>query len=383
MNLLAERHLSGQVADYRSALREEKSLFDLGTVVFAGGAIMLREHFRCVAPIIEYAKAQFYGHQLIPLRLPHASERLDPPLVDILVEDGHRRGKINPPEVDCIVEEIARIVDDPALAARSIGVTTLLGHEQAAAIMQAIEQVIGAEAMLRHDIRVGEPAAFQGDERDIMFVSLVADRGSSALSGLGYEQRFNVAASRARDRMVLVRSVELEELRPADRLRRSLIEHFHAPFAGDTTQAAERRARCESGFEEAMYDLLVERGYRVDTQVAVGTKRIDLVVEGADDRRLAIECDGDRFHGPERWPDDMARQRMLERAGWTIWRCFASRFVRERDAVIAELVALLAARGIAPETGAALPPGRHTEHRRWRSTPAHDGPVPYAWLVAV
>lgn len=260
MNLLAERHLSGQVADYRSALREEKSLFDLGTVVFAGGAIMLKEHFRCVAPIIEYAKAQFYSHQLVPLRLPRASERLDPPLVDILVEDGHRLGKINPPEVDCIVEQIGRIVDDPALAHRSIGVTTLLGHEQAGAIMQAIEQVIGAEAMLRHDIRVGEPAAFQGDERDIMFVSLVADRGSSPLSGLGYEQRFNVAASRARDRMVLVRSVELEELRPADRLRRSLIEHFHAPFAGDTTQAAERRARCESGFEEAMYDLLVERG---------------------------------------------------------------------------------------------------------------------------
>ncbi|MDR6788407.1 very-short-patch-repair endonuclease [Sphingomonas sp. BE138] len=383
MNLLADRHLSGQIPDYRSALREEKSLFDLGSVVFAGGAIMLKEHFRCVAPIIEYSKAQFYSHQLIPLRLPRASERLDPPLVDILVEDGHRRGKINPPEVDCIVEHIGRIVDDPAMATRSVGVTTLLGHEQASAIMQAIEQVIGAEAMLRHDIRVGEPAAFQGDERDIMFVSLVADRGSTALSGLGYEQRFNVAASRARDRMVLVRSVELEELRPADRLRRSLIEHFHAPFAGDTAQAAGRRARCESRFEEDMYDLLVERGYRVDTQVAVGSRRIDMVVEGADDRRLAIECDGDRFHGPEQWPDDMARQRMLERAGWTIWRCFASRFVRERDAVIAELVALLTARGIVPETGAALPPGRHTEHHRWRSTPAHDGPVPYAWLVAV
>ncbi|PZQ59566.1 MAG: hypothetical protein DI544_10500 [Sphingomonas taxi] len=381
MNLLADRHLSEQVADYRSALREEKSLFDLGTVVFAGGAIMLKEHFRCVAPIIEFSKAQFYSHQLVPLRLPRASERLDPPLIDILVEDGHRRGKINPPEVDCIVEQIARIAEDPALAHRSIGVTTLLGHEQAAAIMQAIEQMIGAELMLRHDIRVGEPAAFQGDERDIMFVSLVADRGSTPLSGLAFEQRFNVAASRARDRMVLVRSVELEELRPADRLRRALIEHFHAPFAGDTTRAQERRSRCESRFEEEMYDLLVERGYRVDTQVAVGTKRIDLVVEGADDRRLAIECDGDRYHGPEQWPDDMARQRMLERAGWTIWRCFASRFVRERQAVTDELVALLTARGIVPEAGDAAPPSRHTDHRRWRSTPAHDGLVPYAWLV--
>jgi very-short-patch-repair endonuclease len=129
-----------------------------------------------------------------------------------------------------------------------------------------------------------------------------------------------------------------------------------------------------------MYDLLVERGYRVDTQVPVGTKRIDLVVEGADDNRLAIECDGDRYHGPEQWPDDMARQRMLERAGWTVWRCFASRFVRERQGVIDELVGVLEARGIMPEAGD-LPPSRHTEHRRWRSTPAQTEPVPYAWLV--
>ncbi|MEG8049343.1 AAA domain-containing protein [Sphingomonas aurantiaca] len=298
-----------------------------------------------------------------------------------MVEDGYRKGKVNPPEVDCIVDAISRIADDPAMRGRSIGVTTLLGQEQAVAIQTAIEQVLGTEIMLRHDIRVGEPVAFQGDERDIMFISLVADRGSTGLSGLGYEQRFNVAASRARDRMVLVRSVELEDLRPSDRLRRSLIEHFHAPFAGDGALNADRRTRCESPFETDMYDLLVERGFRVDTQVAVGSKRIDLVVEGSDDRRLAIECDGDRYHGPEQWPDDMARQRMLERAGWVVWRCFASRFLRDRRGVMDELVEVLAARGILPETGDALPPSRHTEHRRWRSMPLDAEHVPYAWLV--
>ena len=67
---LARRHLGGQVDDFRAALREDKSLYDLGSVVFAGGAIMLKEHFRCVAPIIEFSKAQFYDHKLQPLRLP-------------------------------------------------------------------------------------------------------------------------------------------------------------------------------------------------------------------------------------------------------------------------------------------------------------------------
>ena len=41
-----------------------------------------------------------------------------------------------------------------------------------------------------------------------------------------------------------------------------------------------------------------------------------MVVEGDNDSRLAIECDGDRFHGPDRWDSDMRRQRILERAGW-------------------------------------------------------------------
>lgn len=233
-------------------------------------------------------------------------------------------------------------------------------------------------------VRIGDPSAFQGDERDIMFLSLVADRSASTLSGLGFEQRFNVAASRARDRMVLVRSVEPEDLRQSDKLRRALIQHFRLPFAAESRLNEDRRKRCESPFEEEMFDLLVERGYRVDTQVPIGHKRIDLVVEGGEDRRLAIECDGDAFHGPDRWPDDMARQRMLERAGWTVWRCFASRFVRDRDGVMRELIDTLDAMGIQPVTGDDAPPSRFTEQRRWRA--AYDDepgdPVPYAWMVA-
>src|SRR3546814_18284908 len=63
---------------------------------------------------------------------------------------------------------------------------------------------------------------------------------------------------------------------------------------------------------------------------------------------LAIECDGDRYHGPEQWPADMQRQRTLERAGWRFWRCFASRFVREQQTVLEELCKLLDSLDIKP-----------------------------------
>ena len=73
-----------------------------------------------------------------------------------------------------------------------------------------------------------------------------------------------------------------------------------------------------------------------------------MVVEGANDTRLAIECDGDEFHGPERWAADMQRQRVLERAGWIFWRCFASTWSMRKEEVFQELTERLTVMGIEP-----------------------------------
>jgi len=83
----------------------------------------------------------------------------------------------------------------------------------------------------------------------------------------------------------------------------------------------------DSKFEEDVFRLIKARGYRVVPQVKVGTlgKRIDLVVEGMRNR-LAEECDGDRWHGLDKWEEDMERQRILERVGWTFWRIRGSEF---------------------------------------------------------
>jgi hypothetical protein len=93
--------------------------------------------------------------------------------------------------------------------------------------------------------------------------------------------------------------------------------------------------------------------------------RIDMVVEGADRRRLAVECDGDRYHGPEQWRQDMRRQRVLERVGWRFWRCFASSFYRDPDGVLNDLIEMLTRMGIQPigKDEAARPQRRFTEHR--------------------
>jgi hypothetical protein len=92
---LVTRFLANQIETYRPQMTPERSIYDLFKVVFARSAVMLKEHFRCVAPIIEYSKREFYNHELEPLRIPKASERLSPPLVDVIIEDGFR--KVNKP----------------------------------------------------------------------------------------------------------------------------------------------------------------------------------------------------------------------------------------------------------------------------------------------
>jgi very-short-patch-repair endonuclease len=337
----------------------EKSLYDLAARVFAAHQVMLREHFRCVEPIIAYSNHAFYGGRILPLRVPRASERIDPPLVDLYVPHGVRgRNDVNDGEARAIADEIAAMIADPRFAGRTIGVVTLLGG---LAHARHVDATVRARCdpleLMRRRFAVGDAPTFQGSERDVMFLSLVVDRDNChASAGLAFEQRFNVAASRARDRMVLVRSVRMDELSPNDALRRELLAHFESPRVAERLQPTELSERCESGFEREVFDALVARGYRVLPQVTAGAYRIDLVVEGAADRRLAIECDGDAFHGPAHWENDIRRQRVLERAGWTFWRCFASTWTLRRDEVLAELLARLAAMGIQPEGPAGFAP---------------------------
>ncbi len=371
---LKDRFLSDQ--PYAAVLTPEKSLYDVASTVFAAHKVMLREHFRCVPPIIAYSNRTFYKDFIQPLRIPKASERIDPPLVDVYVATGMRTVKDeNHSEALAIVEEIEALLADRRFAGRTLGVVSLLGPDQAKYIDTLVRSRCDANELIRRKFDCGDARLFQGSERDIMFLSMVVDpKNCRALSGNMFEQRFNVAASRARDRMYLVHSVQLSDLSPVD-IRGGLLGHFSKPLDGSIDESKSLIELCESGFEKQVYTELFARGYRVVPQVKAGSFRIDMVVEGGNDSRLAIECDGDEFHGPDRWQADMQRQRVLERAGWTFWRCFASTWSLRKDEVLNELLDRLMAMGIEP-LGALDRMPSLVEYRPWvpktNGAPADD-----------
>ena len=141
----------------------------------------------------------------------------------------------------------------------------MIGAEQADFIRAKLSETVGEEVMQRHSILCGDSATFQGTERDIVFLSMVADpMHKSALTMLRYEQRFNVAVSRARDRVVLVRSVKREDLNPND-LKARLIAHFENPMP-EAEISSDELSKCDSNFERDLMSRLLERGYRVQAR---------------------------------------------------------------------------------------------------------------------
>lgn len=171
---LKDRFLSDQ--PYATVLTPEKSLYDVASTVFAAHKVMLREHFRCVPPIIAYSNRTFYKDFIQPLRIPKASERIDPPLVDIYVATGVRNTKDeNHNEALAIVEEIEALLADKRFAGRTLGVVSLLGPDQAKHIDALVRSRCDANELIRRKFDCGDARLFQGSERDIMFLSMVAD----------------------------------------------------------------------------------------------------------------------------------------------------------------------------------------------------------------
>ena len=312
------------------------SIYDLARQSF-GGTTCLVEHFRCVPEIIQFSNMISYDHRIKPLR-DASRVQLRPHTIAYRVAGSSRDGKINRQEALGVASLLTAAMEQPeykkndAGQPTTFGVVSLVGDEQALEIDNLLRKHISPDSYELHRLLCGNAAQFQGDERDIVFISLVdtAERGPLSLRDQElFKQRFNVAASRARDQMWVVHSLSPQnDLKPDD-LRRQLIEHAQDP-SRLMHALEEKEKRTQSPFEREVMKRLVAAGYRVAPHWRVGAFRIDLVVEG-DGRRLAIECDGDRYYPLEKLPQDMDRQAVLERMGWIFARVRGTEFFRNPE----------------------------------------------------
>src|SRR5580704_10059706 len=329
------------------------SIYDLARQSF-GGTTCLVEHFRCVPEIIQFSNMISYDGRIKPLR-DASRVHLCPHTIAHRVSGSSRDGKINRQEALTIASLVAATMEQPEYRKNdagqplSIGVVSLVGEDQAIEIDNLIHASVSPDRYELHRVLCGNAAQFQGDERDVVFISLVdtAERGSRSLRDQElFKQRFNVAASRARDQMWIVHSLSPHNDLKADDLRRQLIEHAEDP-ARLMRALEEKEKRTQSNFEREVMKRLAAAGYRVTPHWKIGTFRIDLVVE-RDGKRVAIECDGDRYQPLEKLPEEMDRQSVLERMGWIFTRLRSSVFFRNPARAMKPVFEKLAALEIPP-----------------------------------
>lgn len=335
----------------------QTSIYDIAMTTYH--PLMLKEHFRCVPEIIGYSNWLSYDGKILPLRSASSSNLL-PAVVNYRVADGMRSGrsKINEPEANAIVALMKACMEQPEYDGKTFGVISLLGADQARLIEKLISQDEEIDAREREERRIlcGDSSNFQGDERDVIFLSMVDSPSDPAaplsLQGFGVQdstrKRYNVAASRARDQLWVVNSLDHNINLKAGDIRKGLIEYALNPN-NLVVQKDTVTSLADSEFEIQVVMALKTRGYHIVQQWEVGAYRIDMVAVYGD-KKVAIECDGDRYHSsPAQVRNDMERQTILERIGWTFIRIRGSEYFRQPDKTIERVVGELESLGIQPE----------------------------------
>lgn len=375
VDALRDQHLKD--VPFADAFGIEHSFFDQAKIRYRG-TIRLKEHFRCMPEIIQFSNNLCYADDpLIPLR-QFGSGRLSP-VQTFYVEGGYVNDEdsthaVNIPEAEAIIEAIKACCADPAYEGKTIGVISLKNTSaQAEYIEKRFKSgtIVSKEELDARKFRVGDSYVFQGDERDVIFMSMVVAPDADGkklypLTKQADERRFNVAASRARDQVFLFHSVALADLNPKC-VRYRMLDYYLNPKV-ETTEVGEfdlaiLREKLEKGysgvgsvpkpfdswFELDVFLRVAEKGFRVIPQYSLNGYKIDLVVEGIQGR-LAVECDGDRWHGVEQYEFDAGRQRDLERCGMQFWRVRGSAFYLNPDHALSDLWSTLSSLKIFPSS---------------------------------
>ena len=275
---LAEEHgltdEQRETFDYRGASlldRVDDGVTDQSQVVF------LDEHFRGTPDLIAFSNDEFYAGALhVMTERPDTAE-----LVSIAVHevDGARLPEgHNPVEAAAVLARVDALVADDAATGgtpRSIGILSPF-RGQVDHLQREVSERLPLETIRRHDVQVGTSYSFQGEERDVMFVSFALDAEShpASLRYLCRPDVFNVAVTRARRFQHVFLSRTTTSV-PAGTLLRRYLDRAYA--TRDGALAADTSSRDAALRHVA--DALRDEGLRVWTEYPVAGLPVDVVVE--------------------------------------------------------------------------------------------------------
>ena len=361
-----KRYLGGDPEnqeDYSvQAALEVESLLDLAVARY--DSANLTYHYRSKnRELIEFSNHAFYGMTL--QIAPNISRNNKSRPIERYKVNGKWVDRRNVAEAKKIVE-ILKNIFGTRKNNESIGIITFNADQQS-----CIADMIDKECSRDHDFRShmlkekirmenGEDTSIfiknlenvQGDERDIIIFSIGYAENElgriytnfGSLSAEGGENRLNVAITRAKSKIIVVTSIEPEDLKVdtskhlGPKLLRKYLTYVRAVSKGDNEEMNAILADIDSSEQQAssyanlisvetqIKDKLEKLGYKVDVNLGNRNSRISLAVYDSDADRylLGVELDRDAFASSDSCIErDVCKPQFLESRGWSLIRVWS------------------------------------------------------------
>ena len=317
---------------------------------------MLRWHYRSRhESLIAVSNHEFYDDRLVIFPSPDAGRSASGLTLRHLPETIYDRGntRTNPGEAEAVaravLEHAREQSDRPFEGPLTLGVAAF-SMAQREAIQERLEQLRRDDPSCEEFFKAGGHEPFfiknlenvQGDERDVMFISIGYGRAGGGavpmnfgpLNGEGGERRLNVLMTRARRRCVVFTNLTAADLdleRSRSRGVRALKAFLDYAAGGGLGTAGEGEGPPPSPFEASVLAAVRALGYPVRARVGSSAYALDLAV--LDPERegvylLGIECDGPTYQSARSARDrDRLRREMLESLGWSLHRIWSPDWV--------------------------------------------------------
>ncbi|MDO9264540.1 MAG: AAA domain-containing protein, partial [Desulfosalsimonadaceae bacterium] len=294
----------------------------------------LKDHYRSFPEIIDYSNEFFYKHAQLELMVNRIRTKPNGEVLRFIAVDtqGNSGRNVNFDEIDAITSDLKHRIDNGFTG--SIGIITSFREQQARMEQTLNERMNMPELKRNHKLAVWFVGDVQGEERNLIYYSFVEDKkfknadlssiypvidGTADTIRSLKMQRLNVGFSRAKDTMIFVHSMPINDYsnsRLGDALKhyqKLLTDNLQNDFF------VEDVAVFDSPAEKNLYSLLINTNFvksnrahiKIVPQFKIGEYiraefakqlpkyRVDFLMtlsKGGRDQTLILEYDGVEFH---------------------------------------------------------------------------------------
>jgi len=294
----------------------DNNIFNIASIVESKN-VQLKDHFRCNLDVATFFNNTFYNKTL---RVCTDHNSLKVPLnykAGLIWKDicTTISGPYCKEELDEVVKFVADL--NTSNFEGTIGVITPF-KKQAERINDAIFSQINKRFLIKTSFISATAHRFQGDERDVIILSLCYQEGLPKghkwlLADHENRNLMNVATSRAKALLYIIGNKEL--------CKNSQIQHLTKLATADQRRKEDNRiGEFDSIWEEKLYTALKTAGIETISQYPIAGKRLDLAIPN---KKIDIEVDGEKWHKDvygKRKAEDLWRDHTLDILGWTVIR---------------------------------------------------------------